>query len=260
MLKKPKIVVPDVKPLDIDDIIGSPKNRVVKMGVELEGGWKVLPTGVALERDTSVFHGKAQAGFPHIGELPIGPFQPGAMPRWMKKMYPHKVDSSCGMHVHMSFENMKYFGLLMVPEYQETIIDYLAQWAKAEGFGVDHCIWERLAGKTVYCQKKFWPDDQISVKQKDHDQNRQGHRYTIVNYCGRQVTIEVRVLPMMNTVDQAIRAVRQVVLITNACLLVLGKQREKKLHSSLLMHDEEMFEDYIEQELPLTRNQRRMLA
>lgn len=237
---------PKIKPLDIDGILGKPKNRITRMGVELEGAWKSLPQGAVLEPDGSVFRGERPDGY-RSGELPIGPMQPGAMPKFMKKYYPHKVDATCGMHVHMSFENLRHYMCLMVPEYQETIIEYLERWAKSEGFKEGHHIWARLAGKSVFCQKKFWPDLQVNFKGKDHDQARPGHRYTIVHYCGRQLTIEIRVLPMMATVDQAIRGIQQVIDITNASLVLLGK--EEKIVGKLELPGGDVYEEYLEERL-----------
>jgi hypothetical protein len=245
------------KPLNLDKVLGVPKNRVVRMGVELEGGWKAMPQGIVVpERDTSVFKNPAteqQEPPPginpqYVGEIPIGPIEVAVMPKFMKKYYPHKVDKTCGMHVHQSVANALHYGWLMEPEYQETMIHYLSKWAEKEGFPKGHHIWERLEGKTVYCQKKYWPELQYNYKQKDHNQQREGHRYTIVNYSGRVNTIEVRVLPMMETVAQAIRAVRMVIDITNASLAVLSRQDKGKLTAKLEM---EVFDDIEEMEVNL---------
>src|SRR5688572_21742098 len=107
------------RPLEIDSLLGKPKNRVARIGVELEGAWKSLPPGISrLEPDGSVFKDpatetkKVPAGH-QAGELPIGPIQPAALPRFMKKYYPHKTDKTCGMHVHMSFETVQHYNLLM---------------------------------------------------------------------------------------------------------------------------------------------------
>lgn len=219
ILKEPE----PVSPLDLSLVIGNPRNRVSRVGIELEGAWKVLPEGAHLEHDGSVFRDMPLAGH-RLGELPIGPIQPGAMTKFMKKYYPSKVDSTCGMHVHMSFENLRHYAWLMVPEYQETVISYLVEWAKKEGFPPSHHIYDRLAGNSIFCQRKFWPDAQVTFRAKDHDQHRHGHRYTIINYYGRLMTIECRVLPMMQTVEQAIRAVKFLLDITNASLVILGKR------------------------------------
>ena len=253
-LSKQQIEALKYNPLEIDLLLGKPKNRVARLGVELEGAWKTLPEGTHLEPDGSVYKdpvsGVKKAPVGHVtGELPIGPIQPAALSKFMKKYYPQKVDKTCGMHVHMSFESVWHYALLMTPEYQDTIIEYLGRWAKKEGFPETHHIFERLSGKSVFCQKKFWPDLQVQYTKKDHDQQRQGHRYTIIHYCGRQMTVEVRVLPMMETVEQAIRAVRHVVDITNACLVVLGRKKEQQERMHLEIAQNESFEEYIEEGL-----------
>jgi hypothetical protein len=219
------------------------------VGVELEGGWRVLPPGVALEHDGSVFRDRAPAGF-RIGEIPVGPIQPGALPRLLQKYYPQKVDRTCGMHVHMSFETVWQYSLLMDQAYQDTVIEYLTRWAKSEGtFAPAHHIWERLQGQSVFCQKKFWPDKQVQSLRKDHDQEREGHRYTIIHFCGRQMTVECRVLPMMDTCDQAVRAIRRLIDITNACLLVLGRKKEEVMKLSVDLPANEVFEEFMEEGL-----------
>ena len=241
-------------PLEIDSLLGKPRNRVARIGVELEGAWKSLPPNTRLEPDGSVFKdpltGQRTTPPGHQpGELPIGPIQPAALSRFMKKYYPHKTDKTCGMHVHMSFESVRHYSLLMTQEYQDTVIEYLERWAKNEGFPTKHHFFERLAGKSVYCQRVFWPDLQVQYLKKDHDQHRQGHRYTIIHYCGRQMTVEVRVMPMMDTVEQAIRAVRYVVDITNACLVVLGRKREEQERMHLEIAQNESYEEYYEEAL-----------
>ncbi|HVI39909.1 MAG TPA: hypothetical protein VM577_04545 [Anaerovoracaceae bacterium] len=246
------------KPLNLDSIIGNPKNRIARVGVELEGGWIKPPADMVLEHDGSVFRDQTTGlvvppvGVTKLGELPLGPYQPAAIPKAMRKYYPQKVDKTCGMHVHMSFESLLHYGRLMVPEYQETIVEYLGRWAQKEGFPKTHHIWQRLEGKSPYCQKKFWPDLQIDMKRKGgneyYDQQRPGHRYTIVHYCGRQNTIEVRVLPMMENVDQAIRAIKQVFDITNACLVVLAA-KEERIGSKVELPVGEVVEDWVEERL-----------
>jgi hypothetical protein len=248
--------------LNLDPILGRPRNRVARCGVELEGGWKTVPPGCAMEMDGSVFKGYRDS-YPEykFGEIPIGPIVPAALKKFMKKYYPHKVDLTCGMHVRMSFERLLEFHWLMDPKYQETILEYLTRWAKKEDFPKSHHIWDRLSGKSIFCQKRWWPDAQVNYRgTKDHDQNRYGHRYTIINYCGRTNAVEVRVLPMMDTVEQAIRAVEYVIEITNASLFLLGK-KEAPIKGRLDLSQNNFYEELIEKvnEIPLTETQRRRL-
>ncbi len=234
-----------VNALDLGHMMGKPRNRVTLLGVELEGGWKdvhVLP-GIDVERDGSVFKvadagGLRRNGYPDYlcGEIPIGPFLVGQMPAAMKRYWPDVIDQSCGMHVHMSFETLMQYNILTdSPAYQETMMAYLKRWAQSEGFPEKDPIWGRLSGKCVYCQRKFWPMAQMETIKKDHDKERFGHRYTAIHYAWQRTkTVECRLLPMMATVEQGIRAVRQVVDITNAYLVVAEKRRVKD-YSSLKM-------------------------
>lgn len=218
----------NVKPLELDAYLGKVKNRVELVGVELEGGWVELPSGVnALEHDGSVFGGRTPAGVKYIGELPIGPALPAGIGELIRINHPQKVNQTCGMHVHMSFPTLWYYHLLMVPEYQKSIVHYLTLWAQEQKFKDTHHIWGRLRGESRFCQEQFWPDAQASQKRKGHDQNVPGHRYTHVHYCGRQNTIEIRTLPMMDKIKTAISAVHKVIDITNASLYVLGTQAKR---------------------------------
>jgi hypothetical protein len=220
-----KMDLSKVKPLDIEKYLGKVKNRVALVGVELEGGWVELPKGVAaLEHDGSVFNGRIPAGVKYIGELPIGPALPAGIAELIRVNHPQKVNNTCGMHVHMSFDTLWYYHLLMVPEYQETILEYLTRWAIEQKIKESHCIWSRLKGESRYCRKEFWPDAQSGNKRKTHNMDGVGHRYTHVHYCGRQSTIEIRTLPMMDKVKVGTSAVQRVIDITNACLYVLGKK------------------------------------
>lgn len=224
----------NVKPLDLTGVLGKVKNRVALVGVELEGGWKELPPGVTqLVDDGSVFNRRMPPGCIAIGELPIGPIVPAALPVLLTRNHPHKINATCGMHVHVSFETLFHYGLLMVPEYQETVFKYLTLWAKEQTdgkgnplFKENHYIWERLAGDYRYCKKEFWPDAQVATKRKGFNMDTPGNRYTAIHYCGRQNTIECRILPMMNSAQVAIKAVMAFIDITNACLHVLGRDKE----------------------------------
>lgn len=243
------------KPLNLDDILGKPKNRVARVGIELEGAWNPAPVGVKIERDSSVFHDHGDDGnigrtlLPgwKVGEVPIGRIQPAQVKAALKKYYPQKIDKSCGMHVHLGFESMIHYSYLMEPEYQATVLEYLARWARGEGLSATHPIWNRLAGGDMYCQPKFWPDEQVRNIRKDYDKTRVGHRYTILNYAyGRYKTIECRVLPMMETPEQAFKVIKVLLDITNASLLKLkGKVMEKHTVQGFIDDYQEFIQEVI---------------
>jgi hypothetical protein len=235
------------KPLDISAHLGKVKNRVALVGVELEGGWVELPPGVmALDHDGSVFNGRMPAGVKYIGELPLGPALPAGIAELIRINHPQKVNATCGMHVHMSFDTLWYYHLLMVPEYPATILHYLKEWATEQKFKDTHHIWPRLRGESRFCKDEFWPDAQAATKRKDHNQDRAGHRYTHVHYCGRQNTIEIRTLPMMDKIKTAVNAVHRVIDITNACLFALGtKVVKERAAERIALPDNMIYEETI---------------
>lgn len=173
-----------------------------------------------------------------VGEIPSPVMPPSELHAWMSKYYPQSVNETCGLHVHMSFEKALLYQRLMVPAYQATILDYVAKWAKEEKLASSHALWPRLNGDSPYCQHKFWPDRQVATRGKDHDQRREGHRYTVINFCYlTNGTVECRLLPMMTTADQGIRAVQLILDITNA-FLMKGKYREPQLQAHTIVTDD----------------------
>lgn len=250
MAKKEEIV----KPLDVDKALAKkPRNRIARVGVELEGGWNLIPVGARLEADTSVFkvgNGQVVPTGYQAGEIPVGPIQVGQIGRAMRKYYPQKVDKTCGLHVHMGFETVYQYNLLAdSPAYQETVIDYFAKWGKEERLPESHPLWARLRGESTYCQKKFWPQEQIQQTRKDHDREKYGHRYTMIHYCwGRYQTVECRILPMMETHEQAARVVRRLIDVTNAYLLTVDKRKVVE-NGKIVLDNGDIYEEYIEARL-----------
>lgn len=225
----------------IDDLLGKVRNRIYRVGVELEGGWRKLPSGVALVHDGSVSIPNTEPGpggkpIPiHVGELPSTPMEVGKVAEFIEQFYPSHVNLSCGLHVHMSFKHALHYQKLMVPEYQTTMLTFLRKWAEKEGFSTSHYIWKRFSGKNDYCKDEFWADAQACSTNKGHSRNIPGSRYTAINFChGLHGTMECRVLPMMDTWQQANRGVQTILDITNACL-VIGAEREEKVKGEFII-------------------------
>lgn len=239
-------------PIDLSKFMGKARNRVYKVGVELEGGWDKLPPRTQLVHDGSVRFKVPTPTLNHVGELPSPPLvlsekeatKSGEtwFPKWMQVFYPAHVNETCGMHVHLSMKTAFSYQKLMTPAYPATIVAYMTKWAEAEKLPKEHPIWPRLMGKNEYCQHLFYADDQAKTGSKDYDHNREGHRYTVVVYCwARHSTLECRLLPMMDNVEQAIKAVQEIIDITNAFLLVTAG-REERVTAAHKLEDDEVVE------------------
>ena len=222
---------------------GGNRSRVLKVGIELEGGWSKLPRGVSgLVHDGSVqFPGILGSPPPaYVGELPSTPQDPKDVEKWILAHYPQFVNATCGLHVHMSFRQPLLYMRLMEEDYTKAIVRFVKEWAKEERLPKDHPLWARLEGKSEFCQNRFDAENQVRQTRKDYHRDRAGNRYTMVNYCyGLHSTLEVRLLPMFQESAQAVRGVKRILAITNA-YLILNSKREKPAKIDITA-DEESF-------------------
>lgn len=223
-------------PLNIDAFLGRAKNRINLVGVELEGFWFRVPHGRQPDRDTSVRFvdgddPNTTALVTCAGEIPLPPLSVSAFPATMKLYYPSYVNGTCGMHVHLSTNKAFSYQRLMINKpysYPATVVEYVKRWAAREKLDAKHPLWGRLKGENEYCQHVFHADEQVKSANKDYDHHRNGHRYTVIGYCwSRYKTLECRLLPMMKDYEQGVRAVQEVINITNA-FLAASKDREPK--------------------------------
>lgn len=228
------------------------KNRIRAVGVELEGGWTEVK-GINVIHDGSVIiplpkaphkparlqdlpayerlHAKYLKDYPHyIGEVPSPPLVISEVDDFINNSYPSYTNATCGLHVHMSFFHKMNYQRLLTPDYTTTMIKGLVAWAEKENLPEKHPIWERLKDANhAHCAHVFLGDEQVRQTKKDYNSRGKPHsRYTAINYCfGQHGTVECRLLPMMETAEQASRAVHEVITITNRFLSKI-REREKK--------------------------------
>lgn len=239
-------------PLNIDKFLGKAKNRLNLIGVELEGGWYKMPDDLHPLRDGSIHFGipgddvNKVGLIKHIGEIPLPPLGLKEFPKILKLYYPSYVNATCGMHVHLSTLKAFAYQRLMINQpfsYPGTIVEYMRRWAKKEDFDKKHPIWPRLEGKNEYCQHVFQADEQAKTANKDYDHHRDGHRYTVVSYCwSRYKTLECRLLPMMETASQGVRAVQAIIEITNA-FLAASREKESRIRVTVEETDDVFVEE-----------------
>jgi hypothetical protein len=247
--------------LDIDAKLHKTRNRIYRVGVELEGGWTKLPEGVsALIPDGSVQFPVAEAynqtqtrRILEVGELPSPTLileskkaEDLTLEKWLSSHYPQKVNSSCGMHVHMSFQNAFQYQRLMVEEYMWTIGEYIRRWGVANQIPLDHPLWNRLAGNSTYCTFNFYPDVQAQNAQKRfHHDN--GNRYTVIHYCFTRLgTIECRLLPMFDNWVTSLSAIREVLAITSAFLVTTTSKRETPFTDGWTAESDPAYNEFLE--------------
>jgi len=211
----------------IDRWMGRAKNRVKQVGIELEGAWISPAMGRAIVRDGSVVipsipgpDGKPVPP-PYVGEIASPPLMatPTEIHAWVKKWYPVAVNETCGLHVHLSFGTLRYYHLLLCPDFTDAMFHYLHLWGEEQKLPKNHPLWARLSGTHVHCVKQFRGNEQARVARKIYRDSPGACRYTAINYPYKlHSTVEVRLLPMMETHQQASKAIIQVMGITSAFL------------------------------------------
>jgi hypothetical protein len=245
-------------PINIDNRVVH-RSRIKLVGIELEGAWSKLPDGVKyvdsttpppgwLGRDGSLKGMRETIDlnkFPYIGELPSPPVKESDVNAWLTKHYPDTSDPACcGMHIHISLSNPLVYMWLMDDEaYPATVVEYFKQWAEREKIDKTDPIWDRLAGNNIYCQHVHAPSDQVKNLTKDYSKDRKGHRYTAIafHYLRDGLgTIECRLLTMPKTVEQAQRAVKEFISITNRYLVATAKREAKQI--STVVADQPAYE------------------
>jgi len=185
--------------------------RAIKaIGFEIEGCWRltrdVLPYHVATD-------GSVRATIPSMhttGEVRMGPYPNGVIDtEQVQSQYPDHVNSTCGLHVHLSFPNHGLYASFMSKEFYYWFIEGLKHWrtvAEAQGAPRSETFWNRINGNNVdFCAVNYRSEDCYGQL------NGHANRYNAINYClTRHGTIEVRVLNAWATAEECLLAVNEV--------------------------------------------------
>jgi hypothetical protein len=248
-----------------------PHRRIQSIGIELEGGW-LRTRNASVRPDTSVRF--LQMGPPNVwcprilkerdetgkrvyfkaeefqaptitGEIVSTPLAPDRFEPWFRMHYPHYVNHTCGLHVHMGISTLYAYQRLTVPLYPLCLVWYLHEWKRRLGKRITQRAHDnfslRLIGGRPHCRLHHFPDWQAHKQTKDyHLPVEEGppahpHRYTVVNYCHRRLgTLECRVLPMFEQIDVAVEAVQEVMRITAAFLRATAQIGHTRAHPERL--------------------------
>lgn len=208
-------------------------NHILKIGVELEGGWqgkirKKSPfPDITIHADASIHE---FPGIMHFGEIASPPMRPiqAEIEEWITTHYPAAHDHRCGFHVHVSVTNARIYGKLATRPFFEYWRERTKEWAKKHcakaADGKEHPIWHRLRGENKYCRMEFSAINQMRKKTKPPNDP---ERRTALNFCwGLHRTIENRVYPMFDTPKLATKAVFEFTDCINTYLDQLKEEKD----------------------------------
>jgi hypothetical protein len=212
-------------------------NYIISLGVELEGGWQCrcgdhrhthcgCPEGQCDCEPTSLDYPPGclplfREAYPHDdssvctdaqwnGEISCGPFavdDPWA--RRLNSIWPHEVDSTCGLHVHMGCRNHDVYARFMTPAFETHLVNRLTTWGRLHRVDLP-AFWSRLAGHNDFCGRGFSGDAQAN------DAGKSGERYRACNYAWlHKGTLEIRVLPMFPNAVHGLSAIREMLRLSN---------------------------------------------
>lgn len=206
-----------------DGLISKSINGVSLTGVELEGAWRVKTDD--MYRDGSVTESLARNISCHCDEdaCDCDPFagetNSQAVPideidQWIDSHYPDRMDSSCGIHVHISTNGDKLaYGKLMTPRFFRYYLKRYQEWGMRNNINEGSRFWNRLAGNVYYARKSFKAMAQFKASRRVSD------RYCMLNYCyGLHETLESRLLPTFNESRIAKSAIHEFYDIVNTYL------------------------------------------
>lgn len=160
-----------------------------------------------------------------IGELASPTFDSyKKMMDWTDKNYPDKSNSSCGIHVHISFLNLMDYSNLMEQKFYRFFEEKMLLFGKLNGLKENSQFYRRLSGNNTYCHKTYTPD---------LNAHGNGDRYQQLNMAfSSHGTLEIRVLPCFQEKKFALRAIEFIYIMLNQYLnncKAIKSRRFKKL-------------------------------
>lgn len=185
----------------------------IRAGVELEGGWNrsrralepIFGRKGHIKGDGSVSVNASG----HIGEFSTRPYRDvNALWATVNQAYPDAVNDTCGMHVHTSWTLGDYVKLAdkrFHPFFREKMRLFAESLPNGRA---KRALQARLAGSNHFCQVNQDTDGERHLKQEPVD------RYRQLNYCWyRHNTLECRLLPMFDTKEGAVAAIKKLLNI-----------------------------------------------
>ena len=206
-------------------------------GYEIEGGFEDDFSDTYCEECDSSGCGCVESGnqyFKHdgsvetedytAGEIASPKFRVDRMPQFeqfVKENMPQEVNNTCGLHVHLSFNNQLAYEKTMDLEFFTEFKVKVKEFVLNSGLFTEHTQEEfvkRFRGNNTYCRDIFSPNSQATGKNVYDETTEQG-RYTFINYPYNQHgTIECRLFPSTVSSSEVCSFVKWFIDFTNTYL------------------------------------------
>lgn len=179
------------------------------IGVEFEGGWEDYREGFKSDGSLDIDNLRG-LGAEYVKELVSDPSTLFEIKEFLYEL-PDFVDSSCGMHIHVSFKNYSDVLRLAENEFHEYFIDEITSWTDTHLKDTSYYrrMNSRIAGNNQYCYSNFEAKKQIQERSTDRG------RYVQLNFEALKKfgTVECRIHPQYNDLDLVKSAVLNLVEI-----------------------------------------------
>ena len=166
-------------------------------------------------RNEDYFAGGRETTTPAVEDLPT-------LLAMVEDLYPDAVNKSCGMHVHCSFSDDRYYRRLASTKFHAYFLGRWEAWGHANESRMlkddSHSFWRRWRGENTYCKRNASAEKDYvgNVWRATHGG---GDRYCQLNYCKSKFnTLECRMLPMFRDISLALDAIRELVDIYESWL------------------------------------------
>jgi hypothetical protein len=120
-----------------------------------------------------------------VGEVSSKKLRVNEIEEFILNNYPDEVNSTCGLHIHLSFKDDKAaYNVICTREFYNHFLQELHEWCDTRKINKNSRFIKRLDG-VEYAKKVFLGDDQIKEG---------SNRYTHINYCySKFQTVEGRI-------------------------------------------------------------------
>ena len=152
---------------------------------------------------------------------------------YLQDNYPDVHDSTCGMHIHISFKSKKAYMTLINSKFKDELMLFYSNWLDENKINEDSRAYQRLRNNT-YCENSFRKEDietQLYARDKDSSV-----RYRVLNYCfSLHNTIELRFLNIFDKKEISSKCVKAIIKFIDSYI----ERNNRYLHDSDMIIESE---------------------